>query len=211
MQLQARPRRKVVINITSLIDVIFMLLLFFMISSTFLEQPGIKLELPAAKATASAYGTIATDVTRGVLPSTIWVYNGIRKLIAELSAPATRNAITAFRSSRELSTSRCNRGVLPRASRRSIHTKKAWPSTTPMIRKMGTGDRPSTLNGAAGVASTRPHRLRLLKAVRMSATARADSTTPTKSILMFFWRGTGARRKLRTSTRSDCKKIKPNE
>ncbi len=49
MQLQARPRRKVVINITSLIDVIFMLLLFFMITSTFLEQPGIKLELPAAK------------------------------------------------------------------------------------------------------------------------------------------------------------------
>ena len=54
MQLQARPRRKVVINITSLIDVIFMLLLFFMITSTFLEQPGIKLELPSAKATAQA-------------------------------------------------------------------------------------------------------------------------------------------------------------
>jgi len=49
MQLQAKPRRKVVINITSLIDVIFMLLLFFMITSTFLEQPGIKLELPTAK------------------------------------------------------------------------------------------------------------------------------------------------------------------
>jgi len=54
MQLQARPRRKVVINITSLIDVIFMLLLFFMITSTFLEQPGIKLELPTAKTSANA-------------------------------------------------------------------------------------------------------------------------------------------------------------
>ena len=54
MQLQARPRRKVVINITSLIDVIFMLLLFFMITSTFLEQPGIKLELPAARTSAHA-------------------------------------------------------------------------------------------------------------------------------------------------------------
>ncbi len=52
MQLQARPRRKVAINITSLIDVIFMLLLFFMITSTFLEQPGIKLELPTAKTSA---------------------------------------------------------------------------------------------------------------------------------------------------------------
>jgi biopolymer transport protein ExbD len=53
MQLQARSRRKVVINITSLIDVIFMLLLFFMITSTFLEQPGIKLELPTAKTSAN--------------------------------------------------------------------------------------------------------------------------------------------------------------
>lgn len=52
MRLQERPRRRTAINITSLIDVIFMLLLFFMISSTFLEQPGIKLELPAAKAEA---------------------------------------------------------------------------------------------------------------------------------------------------------------
>ncbi|MBN2400310.1 MAG: biopolymer transporter ExbD [Candidatus Aminicenantes bacterium] len=52
MQLQTRPRRKMVINITSLIDVIFMLLLFFMITSTFLEQPGIKLELPTAKTSA---------------------------------------------------------------------------------------------------------------------------------------------------------------
>ena len=54
MQLRARPRPKAIINITSLIDVIFMLLLFFMITSTFLEQPGIKLELPTAKAETAA-------------------------------------------------------------------------------------------------------------------------------------------------------------
>lgn len=53
MQLRTRPTRKVIINITSLIDVIFMLLLFFMITSTFLEQPGIKLELPSAKSATS--------------------------------------------------------------------------------------------------------------------------------------------------------------
>lgn len=52
MRLQVRPRRQAAINITSLIDVIFMLLLFFMITSTFLEQPGIQLELPAAKTAA---------------------------------------------------------------------------------------------------------------------------------------------------------------
>lgn len=48
MQFTTRKRRKVVINITSMIDVMFMLLVFLMISSTFLDQPGIKLELPRA-------------------------------------------------------------------------------------------------------------------------------------------------------------------
>jgi biopolymer transport protein ExbD len=52
--MRTKARRKVIINITSLIDVIFMLLLFFMITSTFLEQPGIKLELPAAKTSANS-------------------------------------------------------------------------------------------------------------------------------------------------------------
>jgi biopolymer transport protein ExbD len=54
MRLQARPRRQAAINITSLIDVIFMLLLFFMITSTFLEQPGIQLELPTARTASVA-------------------------------------------------------------------------------------------------------------------------------------------------------------
>ncbi len=49
MQLRTRQKRKVLINITSLIDVLFLLLIFFMVSSTFLEQPGIKLELPHAE------------------------------------------------------------------------------------------------------------------------------------------------------------------
>jgi biopolymer transport protein ExbD len=46
---RGRARRQIFINITSLIDVIFMLLIFFAVSSTFLEQPGMKLELPAAQ------------------------------------------------------------------------------------------------------------------------------------------------------------------
>ena len=37
------------INITSLIDVMFLLLIFFMVTSTFLDQPGMKLELPSAE------------------------------------------------------------------------------------------------------------------------------------------------------------------
>lgn len=52
MQILEKKRKKVVINITSLIDVLFLLLIFFMVSSTFLEQPGMKLELPETKSNA---------------------------------------------------------------------------------------------------------------------------------------------------------------
>jgi biopolymer transport protein ExbD len=37
------------LNLTSLIDVLFLLLIFFMVSTTFLSTPAIKLELPKAK------------------------------------------------------------------------------------------------------------------------------------------------------------------
>lgn len=51
MRFKFRTRRKgrALINITSLIDVLFLLLIFLMVSSTFLEQPGIQLELPEAQ------------------------------------------------------------------------------------------------------------------------------------------------------------------
>ncbi len=52
MRFRERPRRKVLINITSLIDVLFLLLIFFIVSSTFLEQAGMKLDLPPAKSFA---------------------------------------------------------------------------------------------------------------------------------------------------------------
>ncbi|MCK4836509.1 MAG: biopolymer transporter ExbD [Candidatus Aminicenantes bacterium] len=44
-----KRRGRALINITSLIDVLFLLLIFFMVSSTFLEQPGIQLDLPQAE------------------------------------------------------------------------------------------------------------------------------------------------------------------
>lgn len=46
MEFITKSRRRITINITSLIDVLFLLLIFFIVSSTFLEQPGMKLELP---------------------------------------------------------------------------------------------------------------------------------------------------------------------
>ncbi|MBN2030306.1 biopolymer transporter ExbD [bacterium] len=46
MQFRDNSRKRAIINITSLIDVLFLLLIFFIVSSTFLEQPGMKLDLP---------------------------------------------------------------------------------------------------------------------------------------------------------------------
>ena len=53
MQFIEKKKPKVIINVTSLIDVLFLLLIFFMISSTFVEQPGMKLELPESKSAST--------------------------------------------------------------------------------------------------------------------------------------------------------------
>jgi len=49
MELRRGKKRSVLINLTSLIDVLFLLLIFFMVSTTFLSQPAINLELPSAQ------------------------------------------------------------------------------------------------------------------------------------------------------------------
>jgi biopolymer transport protein ExbD len=46
---EEKKKKSLGINITPLIDVMFILLIFFMVSSSFVEQPGMKLELPAMK------------------------------------------------------------------------------------------------------------------------------------------------------------------
>ncbi|MFZ5516363.1 MAG: ExbD/TolR family protein [Candidatus Zhuqueibacterota bacterium] len=53
MQLKSTRNRKVSINITSLVDVQFILLIFFMVSTSFTEQQGMKLELPESASAAS--------------------------------------------------------------------------------------------------------------------------------------------------------------
>ena len=54
MRFGSGARRKALINVTSLIDVVFLLLLFFVVTSTFLERPGLDLTLPAASPTEVA-------------------------------------------------------------------------------------------------------------------------------------------------------------
>ena len=47
MQFRKRKKNSVSIDITPLIDVIFLLLIFFMISTTFINATGIRIDLPA--------------------------------------------------------------------------------------------------------------------------------------------------------------------
>lgn len=49
MKFGEKKRRHIAINITSLIDVLFLLLIFFLVTSSFMEHPGIKLDLPGAR------------------------------------------------------------------------------------------------------------------------------------------------------------------
>ena len=56
MQFKRRTikRTQLSLDITPLIDVIFLLLIFFMISTTFIMNPGIKINLPEANAKAKS-------------------------------------------------------------------------------------------------------------------------------------------------------------
>ncbi|MBN1363255.1 MAG: biopolymer transporter ExbD [Syntrophaceae bacterium] len=48
MEFEGRKRVETNLNIAPLIDIVFLLLIFFMLSSHFVTQPGIKLTLPTA-------------------------------------------------------------------------------------------------------------------------------------------------------------------
>lgn len=52
MRLNLRPRAQPEVNLTSLIDVVFLLLIFFMISTSFVKQSQINISLPEADSSA---------------------------------------------------------------------------------------------------------------------------------------------------------------
>lgn len=66
MRLSNTSRRKVSINVTSLIDVVFLLLIFFVVTSTFLERPGLDLSLPeASSAEVAAQKEVTVQIEEG--------------------------------------------------------------------------------------------------------------------------------------------------
>ncbi|MEA3328584.1 MAG: biopolymer transporter ExbD [Candidatus Omnitrophota bacterium] len=53
MEFEGRKRIRMHFDIAPLIDIVFLLLIFFMLTANFIMQPGIKIVLPAAKAAES--------------------------------------------------------------------------------------------------------------------------------------------------------------
>lgn len=66
MKVRHGKRVQVSLDITPLIDVVFLLLIFIMLSSSFVLQPGIRVELPEAQAAeAESLRPIVVRVPRG--------------------------------------------------------------------------------------------------------------------------------------------------
>lgn len=73
------------INLTQLIDVVLLLLIFFMISTSFVAQPGINIRLPQSRTSGPTQGN---NMTRVTLTATGLLFVGDRKINWEGLAPA---------------------------------------------------------------------------------------------------------------------------
>ena len=74
-----RKRRRITpqVNITSLIDVVLLLLIFFMISTTFVTQPGIQINLPKSGTQAK---TIAQESNTIIITADNLIYINRQKI-----------------------------------------------------------------------------------------------------------------------------------
>lgn len=62
MKFRRKPREELELNLTPLIDVVFLLLIFFMVSTTFQKESEISLQLPKASDTAEETKTESIEV-----------------------------------------------------------------------------------------------------------------------------------------------------
>ncbi|TVM03609.1 MAG: biopolymer transporter ExbD [Candidatus Brocadia sp. WS118] len=54
MRFREKRITKSIINLTPMVDMLFLILLFFLVTSSFIEQPNIRLELPSTKYAATS-------------------------------------------------------------------------------------------------------------------------------------------------------------
>jgi len=112
VKLQARQREEPDINLTSLIDVVLLLLVFFMVSTSFVRESEIRLSLPEATDTAVA------DIEREIIEITVtatgsYLVDG--RLLVNNQAATLRRAIV------EISEGRDRLPVIIRADAQARH------------------------------------------------------------------------------------------
>lgn len=66
MQFKRKQRKEVPIDITALIDVVFLLLLFFVVTTSFRESPGMEMDLPR---TTSTEGVELGEIIISIIPA----------------------------------------------------------------------------------------------------------------------------------------------
>ncbi len=90
MKLNLRPRTQPEVNLTSLIDVVFLLLIFFMVSTSFVKQSQISIRLPESDA-APVVEEVPESIDIMITETGLFMVNG-RELIN--NRPETiRNAL----------------------------------------------------------------------------------------------------------------------
>jgi biopolymer transport protein ExbD len=112
MNLRPRPQEDPDINLTSLIDVVLLLLIFFMVSTTFVDEARIRLQLPQAS-TAPAADQKKDPIEIGVTATGEYRVNG-QTLIN--TSPATLTAAIS-----KIAGERRDLPVTIRADARSTH------------------------------------------------------------------------------------------
>ena len=90
MKLSLRPRIQPEVNLTSLIDVVFLLLIFFMVSTSFVKQSQISVQLPEAESTA-VIEEVPDQIEIMITATGVYLVNG-RELINN-RAETIRNAL----------------------------------------------------------------------------------------------------------------------
>lgn len=89
MQFQRQRREEVSINLTPLIDVVFLLLIFFMVSTTFTKETHLDVDLPQAAAGEAGSQTDSIDV----LINAEGQYSVNGQLLVNTQAQTLRHAI----------------------------------------------------------------------------------------------------------------------
>lgn len=103
MNLKPRPNEEPDLNLTSLIDVVLLLLIFFMVSTTFVDESRIQITLPQAGAAAAPRPkrdpieiTVATSGEYRVNGKTLLNTSAttLSAAVAKLAGPERDNAVT---------------------------------------------------------------------------------------------------------------------